>query len=188
MPRSRKYSATAVATCAPRTRSSGERSHVAATTTERGSAPDTSRSCTSQPRSPMSPTTVTSAFDWSMICRISWVLPTPAPAKMPTQMAATAAVTTMTAVLSEWAAKRDGGSVEPSRTAAIGGTRVARRAGTTLASSVITVPSASETRTVRSANTIQASGRSPPTAVSNSASPNPAKSPTTEASSPITTP
>jgi len=109
-------------------------------------------------------------------------------AKMPTQMAATEAAITTTAVLSEWAAKRDGGSVEPSRTAAIGGTRVARRAGTTLASTVITVPSASETSTVRSANTIPASGRSPPIAVSSLASPNPANSPITEASSPITTP
>ena len=108
--------------------------------------------------------------------------------RSPTQMAATDAAITATAVLSEWAAKREGGSVEPSRTAAIGGTRVARRAGTMLASTVITVPSASETRTVRSANTIPASGRSPPIAVSSLASPNPANSPITEASSPITRP
>ena len=77
-------------------------------------------------------------------------------------MAATAAAVTATAVLSEWAAKREGGSVEPSRTAAIGGTRVARRAGTMLASTVIAVPSASEMRTVRSANTILTCGSSPP--------------------------
>ena len=109
-------------------------------------------------------------------------------AKMPTQMAATEAAITAMAVLSEWAAKREGGSVEPSRTAAIGGTRVARRAGTMLASTVITVPSASETRTVRSANTIPASGSSPPIALSSLASPNPANRPMTEASSPITTP
>ena len=109
-------------------------------------------------------------------------------AKMPTQMAATDAAITTTAVFSEWAAKREGGSVEPSRTAAIGGTRVARSAGMMLASSVITVPSASETRIVRSANTIPASGRSPPIAVNSLASPTPAKSPTTEASSPITRP
>ena len=103
-------------------------------------------------------------------------------------MAATDAAITPTAVFSEWAAKREGGSVEPSRTAAIGGTRVARSAGMMLASSVITVPSASETRTVRSANTSPASGRSPPSAVNSLASPNPANSPTTEASSPITRP
>ena len=109
-------------------------------------------------------------------------------AKTPTQMATTDAAITATAVLSEWAAKREGGSVEPSRTAAIGGTRVARRAGTTLASTVITVPSASETSTVRSAKTIPASGSSPPIALSSLASPNPANSPITEASSPITRP
>ena len=109
-------------------------------------------------------------------------------AKMPTEMAATEAAITTTAVFSEWAAKREGGSVEPSRTAAIGGTRVARSAGMMLASSVITVPSASETRTVRSENTIPASGSSPPSALSSLASPSPAKSPTTEASSPITRP
>ena len=39
--------------------------------------------------------------------------------------------------LAECPASRDCGSVAPSRTAAIGGTRVARRAGTMLASSVI---------------------------------------------------
>ena len=104
------------------------------------------------------------------------------------QMATTDAAVTMTAVLSEWAAKREGGSVEPSRTAAIGGTRVARRAGTIVASTVIPVPSASETRTVRSANTIPASGSSPPIALSSLASPNPANSPMTEASNPITKP
>ena len=103
-------------------------------------------------------------------------------------MATTDAAITTTAVFSECAAKREGGSVEPSRTAAIGGTRVARSAGMMLASSVITVPSASETRTVRSVKTIPASGRSPPIAVNSLASPSPAKSPTTEASSPITRP
>ena len=98
-------------------------------------------------------------------------------AKIPTEMAATEAAITTTAVFSEWAAKREGGSVEPSRTAAIGGTRVARSAGMMLASSVIVVPSASETRTVRSANTIPASGRSPPSAVNNLASPKPGEQP-----------
>ena len=47
------------------------------------------------------------------------------------------------------AAKRVDGSTAPSRTAAIGGTRVARRAGMRLASSVTPIPSAIETRTVR---------------------------------------
>ncbi len=53
---------------------------------------------------------------------------------------------------------------------------------------MIAVPSASETRTVRSAKTIPASGSSPPSALSALASPSPAKSPTTEASSPMTRP
>ena len=45
--------------------------------------------------------------------------------------------------------KRPGGSSAPSRTAAIGGTRVARSAGKKLAISVTTIPSASETTIVR---------------------------------------
>ena len=75
-------------------------------------------------------------------------MPSP-PAKMPTEIAAIEAAITTMAVFSEWEAKRVGGSVEPSRTAAIGGTRVARSAGMMLASSVITVPRASEITTVR---------------------------------------
>ena len=50
--------------------------------------------------------------------------------------------------------QRDGGSTEPSRTAAIGGTRVARRAGRMLANSVTIVPTSSETITVRVAKTV----------------------------------
>ena len=50
---------------------------------------------------------------------------------------------------------RDVGSTAPSRTAEIGGTRVARRAGTMLATSVTTVPSRSETTIVRSATTVR---------------------------------
>ena len=108
--------------------------------------------------------------------------------KMPTQMATTDAAITPAAVFCECAAKREGGSAEPSLTAAIGGTLVARSAGMMLASSVIAVPSASETRTVRSVKTSPTSGRSPPIAVNSLASPTPANSPTTEASSPITRP
>ena len=46
-------------------------------------------------------------------------------------------------------AKRDSGSVAPSRTAAIGGTRVARIAGLRLAMSVTRIPTSSETTIVR---------------------------------------
>ena len=47
-------------------------------------------------------------------------------------------------VLAEWASNFEAGSTEPSRTAAIGGTRVARLAGRMLASSVTPVPMISE--------------------------------------------
>ena len=66
--------------------------------------------------------------------------------------------------LCECAASRDVGSVAPSRTAAIGGTRVARRAGRMLASSVIPVPRCSETMIVRGATTVLALGSSTPIA------------------------
>ena len=59
-------------------------------------------------------------------------------------------------------ASRDGGSVAPSRTAAIGGTRVARRAGEIVASTVMPTPSSSETITVRRLNTVPVLGRSTP--------------------------
>ena len=110
-------------------------------------------------------------------------------ANTPTEMAATEPATTTTAAFSECAAKREGGRIEPSRTAAIGGTRVARRAGRMLATSVMSVPSASEMMMVLGANTRPASGRSEPTSAFIAlAMPTPAKSPTTEARRPITRP
>ena len=57
---------------------------------------------------------------------------------------------------------REGGSVAPSRTAAIGGTRVARMAGKSPAASVTTTPTSIETMTVRSAKTRSAVGSSKP--------------------------
>ena len=84
------------------------------------------------------------------------------------------------------------GSVEPSRTAAIGGTRVARRAGTIVASRVIPVPTTSETSTVLNAKTVPPSGRSTPIALNSTimpfAIPKPRSSPIVDASSPITRP
>jgi hypothetical protein len=59
---------------------------------------------------------------------------------------------------------RDGGSVAPSRTAEIGGTRVARRAGETVASTVTIVPTASETITVRAWITVPLAGMPKPSA------------------------
>ena len=58
-------------------------------------------------------------------------------AKMPNEIAASEATRTPMPALAECPASRDCGRVAPSRTAAIGGTRVARRAGMMLASSVI---------------------------------------------------
>ena len=87
---------------------------------------------------------------------------------------------------------RVGGRVEPSRTAAIGGTRVARRAGRMLASSVMLVPSSSETTIVRVSITVDASGRSTPSALNSAtmplAIPRPSTSPISEATRPITRP
>ena len=89
-------------------------------------------------------------------------------------------------------ASRPAGSVEPSRTAAIGGTRVARRAGTIVASSVIPVPTRSETTTVRGAKTVSPFGRSTPMALNSTsmpfAIPNPSTSPIIDASRPIARP
>ena len=61
-------------------------------------------------------------------------------------------------------AKRDGGSSAPSRTAAIGSTRVARSAGRIAAISVTKMPTASATTTVRVAKTVPTCGRSMPNA------------------------
>ena len=71
----------------------------------------------------------------------------------------TARTSTTTAVTGPKRAQRDGGSTAPSRTAAIGGTRVARRAGRRLASNVIRVPTSSETMIVRVAKTVVPCGR-----------------------------
>ena len=74
------------------------------------------------------------------------------PAKTPSEIAASDARVTPAPAWCERAASPVTGSAAPSRTAAIGGTRVARRAGRMLASSVIAVPSSSDTMTVRGAN------------------------------------
>ena len=80
----------------------------------------------------------------------------------------------------------------PSRTAAIGSTRVARSAGSRLASTVTTVPTTSETMIVRVAKIVLPCGSSIPKET-NSASrpfaiPRPMKSPETDARTPITPP
>ena len=85
---------------------------------------------------------------------------------------------------------RDRGRVAPSRTAAIGGTRVARMAGKMPARTVMRVPAIRLTMTVRVPKTVPACGRSSPkdarTEFSPLARPRPRKSPMTEAMRPIT--
>ena len=88
----------------------------------------------------------------------------PTLANTPSEIAATEATMTPSASFAECAARRLAGSSAPSRTAAIGGTRVARRAGRMLAISVTTVPSSSETTIVRVAMTVPDFGRSAPSA------------------------
>jgi hypothetical protein len=92
----------------------------------------------------------------------------------------------------ECPASRDCGRVAPSRTAAIGGTRVARRAGMMLASSVIPVPRSSEMVIVCVAITVEAFGSSTPMAPNSPirpfAIPMPSTSPMTEATKPMTRP
>ena len=87
-------------------------------------------------------------------------------------------------------AKRDSGSVAPSRTAAIGGTRVARSAGRRLAKSVTRMPTRSETTIVRVSKSRPLFGRVKPAASKSQkrsdASPRPRKSPITEAGMPTT--
>ncbi len=87
-------------------------------------------------------------------------------------------------------ASRPRGSVAPSRTAAMGGTRVARRAGKSPASTVITIPTSRLTTTVRIEKTRLEVGSPPPRASNNALSPfasnTPSARPTSEATTPIT--
>ncbi len=97
-----------------------------------------------------------------------------------------ATTTTMPAIHGTNGANLDFGSVAPSRTAAIGGTRVARIAGNRPAASVMPTPTTSATITVRSAKTRSAVGSSTPRARKSpsmpSASRTPRPRPTSEAS------
>ena len=87
---------------------------------------------------------------------------------------------------------RDGARVAPSRTAAIGGTFVALRAGEIVASIVIPTPIKSDTTTVRVCNTVPFVGRSTPTALKNAFSPfasrKPQNSPMIAATRPVMKP
>ena len=87
-------------------------------------------------------------------------------------------------------AQPEGGTSAPSRAAAIGGTRVARRAGRRAAIIVMMIPTASETMTVRVLNTVDVCGRLIPNETSSEFSPlassSPRNRPTIDASVPIT--
>ena len=112
------------------------------------------------------------------------------PASVPTATSAIAAARIPAAVTGPYFANLDGGRTDPSRTAAIGGTRVALRAGRMLAISVTSVPTTSETITVRVARIVPARGRSIPKVTSSAfnalARARPRKRPTTDPRSPIT--
>ncbi len=111
------------------------------------------------------------------------VIPLPNAAKT---TSASATAHTTTATTGPKRANREGGSTEPSWTAAIGGTLVALSAGRRLASSVTITPRAIETITVRQANTSPVWGRSTPADLKSASSPlasaRPTKRPTIEAS------
>src|SRR3954469_24296467 len=98
--------------------------------------------------------------------------------------------TMLAAMYGAYGASGDLGSVAPSRTAEIGGTDVARAAGTSAATSVIRTPTSKETTTVRAASTVPACGTAEPSAAKSAfsplARPRPAINPTAEPSAPIT--
>ena len=117
--------------------------------------------------------------------------PTSRPPNSPMPSAATATPSTTLAVTG-CEAIRDGASVAPSRTAAIGGTLVALRAGEIVASIVMPTPISSDTTTVRVCRTVPFVGRSTPTALKNAfrpfASRKPQNSPMIAATRPVMKP
>ena len=112
------------------------------------------------------------------------------PTNSPMSMIATAPPIVSRAAATLKRAKRDVGRTAPSRTAEMGGTRVARIAGRSAAMSVMPMPTASETTTVRVAKTVPACGRSIPKCTKSRfsplASPRPRKRPATAPSAPMT--
>ena len=115
-------------------------------------------------------------------------VPSPAPTIPPITSAATAPAPVSSPATGAKRASLDGGRTAPSRTAAIGGTRVALIAGRSDAASVTRMPISSETTTVRVAKTVPFRGRSIPKETKSESRPlartRPRKSPTTDASTP----
>ena len=111
-------------------------------------------------------------------------------ANNPVSTSATPATASRTAPIGRKRWNRPGASVAPSRTAAIGGTRVARHAGRRLATSVTRTPTSRPTTIVRVRNTSPLLGSVSPTAskILNRpvATPRPRNSPATAATSPVT--
>ena len=111
------------------------------------------------------------------------------PTNSPISISANAPRITTVATTGPNRANRDFGSTAPSRTAEIGGTRVARIAGRDAAISVTSTPTSIETTIVRVANTVPACGRSIPnetkSAFSPFASPSPRNSPASDARTPM---
>ena len=109
--------------------------------------------------------------------------------KSPSASSASASTRSPPAIHVDQRENRDFGSTAPSRTAAIGGTRVAWTAGKMPATTVTITPASSETTTVRVAKTVPVCGRSAPSATKIAFSPfaiaSPRKSPITAANSPI---
>ncbi len=116
--------------------------------------------------------------------------PVPLATKRPTSSAAKPSTVTASEPTARKRANRPGGSVAPSRTAAIGGTLVARSAGRRLASSVIRIPTRSETTIVLVWNASPLFGSVNPIRSKSLNSPfarkRPRNRPVTEASTPIT--
>ena len=104
------------------------------------------------------------------------------------QTSSTIATTAVTGRSQPCRVRRPGGSVAPSRTAAIGGMAMARRAGMIVASIVMPTPSTSDTTIVRVASTRPACGidrsMASKTALRPLASATPPNRPSTEASTP----
>ena len=168
------------------------------TVLSRASRPLTGASfCSGQPSAPasglmrylleMATATKTSTAPKAIVPRREVVVPGP---YMPPMMPTTPSTATIPATTGMKRANRPGGSTEPSCSAAIGGTRVARAAGTIADSSVTIMPTASDTMTVRGASTRPLCGMSMLAAwkswMTPAAMPRPARMPRTEASRPMT--
>ena len=116
------------------------------------------------------------------------VAPVPLTTNRPRATATNPSVTVAAELTLRYRDIRPSGSAAPSRTAAMGSTRVARSAGRRLASTVTITPTRIETITVRTCTTVPLLGSVRPAALNSAkrpwANPSPASMPTTEATMP----